>query len=178
MNLPQATVVIDRIREHYLQHVSLPASELKDWPEILNLLRCCFVLGSEAESYVRQGEKLLRQLPAADRRRPEAQAFQAAFLALSAKYSLWPIEKFTKVNQALAQFDRLERKNADNLEVLFLTLAVTSRLPAVFNCKGKVALLARRVNELFDRQGAELLSTDWQAYALDFLLRNGLRQAH
>lgn len=177
MKLPQAALVIDRIRTHYAERTASLASEAPSWPEVLELLRCCFVLGSEGPSYVQRGEELLRKLPPAERRKPEAQAFQAAFLALSAKYALWPLEKFNKVNQALAQFDRLERQHPDNLEVLFLILAVTSRVPVVFHRKAKTAQLAHRVNELYDRQGTELLSADWQAYTLDFLLRNGLRRS-
>lgn len=178
MNLPRATQVLDRIRQQYVsRYAARPTREL-GWPEKLELLRCCFTLGSESENYVRRGEEVLRSLPPELRRLPEAQAFQAAFLALTAKYALWPIDKFSKVNQALQQFDRLERQHPDHLEALFLNLAVSSRLPAVFNRRGKAADLARRVNALLDRQGTQSLDSDWQEYALDFLVRNGLRQAN
>jgi len=176
MELETYEVVMDLILQRYVQLKETNANEPATGELLSDYLRCCFILGSDTEKYVKEGEEWLKKGRGADLRLPEVMTFKAAFLAMNASYTKNPISKFTKVNRALNQIDRLEKEYVDQLVVQFVILAVVSKLPAVFARRNQVKRLAYRVNALLDQPDFQSLNEYWTEFAIDFMIRNGLRK--
>lgn len=62
-----------------------------------------------------------------------AQMYQAVLLALQGRYSLVPWRKFSYVNRALEEMDRLVKESPDSFEHRLLRATVTAHLPFFFS---------------------------------------------
>jgi hypothetical protein len=104
------------------------------WNESLRLGRILFFLSIDnprkqpaAEQYL---EQLTRQFPD----RALVSMYQATLLAMRARNTHWPLEKYQMVTQALAEMNRIIARGfgPELLEMRFLRAAVLYHLPAIF----------------------------------------------
>lgn len=100
--------------------------------DVLTALRLYFALGAENEGDCQRGKVFARKTGLIFLQKPEILAYGPAFDAISAKYKVWPIEKWTMVNGALSRLDELLKQNPLSLEARFLRGAICSKLPSLF----------------------------------------------
>jgi hypothetical protein len=63
---------------------------------------------------------------------PTAQMYAAVFSALTAKLTIWPLEKLNLVQNALTRMDNLVNRYPDHFELRYLRFIVCSNLPVLF----------------------------------------------
>lgn len=95
-----------------------------------------YYLSTEEEKYLEPSRNCFEKLKIL---KPEwntvADAYIATLTALQAKYTMWPINKFSYANSALSQLDRCVEKSPQNIEILYLRATLCHNLPILFNRK-------------------------------------------
>jgi hypothetical protein len=127
----------DQIRQYEQRAETLLAlsrEAVLSWSEALNLGRILFFLSIDnprkqpaAEQYL---DQLIRQFPD----KVLINMYQATLLAMRARSTQWPLEKYQMVTKALADMNRLITRGfgPELLEMRFLRAAVLYHLPAIF----------------------------------------------
>lgn len=141
--------------------------------ENITRLRFCMTKAGESEFYFQEGKKILKILKGAKEKKEEIEAYHAAFIALQAKHTPWPLEKWNAVNKALPILLQLSQQNPHNIEILFVKNAVMSRLPAFFQKTQEVLADTEKLIQLLEVQW-ESLEQNLRSVIVDFLLTSSL----
>jgi hypothetical protein len=102
----------------------------------LNLGRVYFYLAVDDKEILEKGEKHFKLM--GNERKAESAAYLAALEAIRAKNALWPMDKWTIANSALAKMDQVVEANPENIEVRFIRASTCYYLPFFFNRKDQV----------------------------------------
>lgn len=102
----------------------------------LSLGRVYFYLAVENKEILQKGEIYFKDL--LKEKKAESSAYLAALEAIRAKNALWPMDKWTIANSALAKMDLAVDAYPENIEVRFVRASTCFYLPFFFNRKDQV----------------------------------------
>jgi hypothetical protein len=87
---------------------------------------------------------------------PRLRAYQAVSLALEAKQSIWPLEKFTKIQQSLTMLDWAVSSEPQDVETRYLRLTIVANVPVLFGRSSQALQDLQTLLELLENQQATL----------------------
>jgi hypothetical protein len=87
---------------------------------------------------------------------PRLRAYQAVGLALEAKQSIWPLEKFTKIQESLSLLDWSVSIEPQDVETRYLRLTIVANLPVLFGRSAQALSDLEVVLGLLESQQATL----------------------
>lgn len=102
----------------------------------LSLGRVYFYLAVEDKEILKKGETFFQEF--LGEKKAESSAYLAALEAIHAKNALWPMDKWTIANSALAKMDLVVNAYPENIEVRFVRASTCYYLPFFFNRKDQV----------------------------------------
>jgi hypothetical protein len=107
---------------------------------LIELGRLFFYLAVEDKNYLTKAFALFDEIKsgANNTYRGESVMYLQALHAIRAKNALWPADKWSIANKALAQMDKIILQYPDNIEIRFIRASTCFYLPFFFNRKEQV----------------------------------------
>jgi hypothetical protein len=142
--------------------------------DYISLGRLYFYLAVDDKTYLEKGTIFfseIKDLP----KSPyigESEMYIQALNAIRAKNALWPADKWSIANKALAEMDKIILKYPDNIEIRFIRASTCYYLPFFFNRKEQVKndfiILSKLIPNWHDKYPLHLIRN-----ICDFMIKSG-----